>query len=374
MSKKNWWLSIVVMVLVVITVIGCSSNNDEVSGEIKQEGDLLSEEQVDQVDRVDEAVELEDEEEQPDVDEVQPEVVEESNEVYGNYNGNIFIGGRVDFYDEQFYIADDLGEGYGIYTVSVDGGEPNLVLEVGESSVKGLHVTPKGMFFVESNYEDDEQFQFYSFEDEEVITIAKGKIDSPQLADDKIWMMMIQTYPESQEGYYTYTLDTESFELERQPHSEAHVTVNNDYAVIQQEMFVYELEDNGEVGEEIEVFSIGRTILDGSTLYYNTDEGIHSYDLETGEIQRHTSEYAQYFNARNGHIFYSPYVEAEVDRTVKYASVEDGTDEILEDTMFYESYIFDRYMVAPYGRGATIYSIYDFETGEWDTLYHSHGE
>lgn len=280
------------------------------------------------------------------------------------------MGGRMDYYDNHLYIVGNFDDKPGIYKLSLDNETVEIVVELDSWWVGDLHVTEEGIYFVDRNDDNKHIFNFYSFADEKIEVIAEGFIRHPQMADGKIWMMMEQTYPEHVEGDLLFTYDITTKELKDYPFGMVQITVTDYYKVLQTEIFLHEftLEKTGDLLVEN---AEGHAIIDGDYLFYKKFDGLYSYHFPTGEIKQHITKPVEFFNVKNGHIFYTPQFQATVEQESYYASVKDGINERLEDKAFDEYYMFEDFMIGTWGRqGVVVYEKFDYESGEWSTIYY----
>lgn len=364
--KRTWLVCICVSFALVI--IGCKTEDNLAKNENDEnhQSNLNKEEEI--------YVSGETNENNIDVEEIELEVPDEVLEIEqpqtktGNYNGNIAQGGLIAYSDDTLYISSSFDEGVGIYQLPIENGEPELLIEMDASD---LHVTEDGIYFIEKqDYYTPVAIQHYSFETQNTEPIIEGDVRNLQMTDEYLWFVKDSGTPEAPGGMIAHRIHLETGAIEELPFSESLITVDNDHLLVTREIFTYYVDTIEGTEEQIAEMVSTPIILDDDTVFYNSHEGIKAQNLETNEVVNISDEQADYFNVRNGHVFYSPIAGAEVVREIRYATSDGSINESLEG-LHSSFYMFEDFMVAFYGRqGVISYTKFDYETEEWSSIYH----
>ncbi|SDO36538.1 DUF5050 domain-containing protein [Alkalicoccus daliensis] len=292
----------------------------------------------------------------------------------GNYAGNIAQGGHMAVLDDTLYTIDFFENEYGIFEMPLDGEEePEKLLEVFASHI---HAVEDGLFYIDhAEMFEPTGLHFYDFGTGDVEEIVDGPVRNPQMTEEGLWFLTVIDEEEgSPMAIHRYDLD--SGEVENMEVHEVNFAVNNQYEIHQYEIYLHEANGGGFDEEDaITDEATAPVFLDGHDLYFNGFEGMMRYNMQEEEMTQLSEEPIAYFNARDDHIFYSPFPEEEGEELQMYYMSAEGDDEPVELDGYDSIYMFDGYGIARRGTlDELTYDRFDYETGEWSTLYYTEVE
>lgn len=357
---------------VLALVAGCADTEDTNTNEANNaeqtntEEANTGEENTEQADEQAENAESNNNEEEEDLESRVVETTEEENPT-GNHGGNIVQGGYMAMQGDTLYSVDYINGGYGIFQMSLEeDAEPEKILDVHASH---LHPVEDGIFFIDNEeYVQPQGLHFYSFETEEVEVIHEGIVRNPQIADGTLWFSaMLAGEEDGPMSIHRY--DFASGQIDDLDIYEVNFAVSEDHEIHQYEIFLHDAAEGSFEEEDALVDEATSPVfLDGDELYYNSFESAYIIDLETEETTEIIEEPTAFFNALNGHIFYSPLPEEDADGNLRYLAPEEDESEELGS---YDSiYMFEGYSVARLdGQGVLTYDMLNHESGEWTTIY-----
>ncbi|WP_026675169.1 DUF5050 domain-containing protein [Alkalihalobacterium bogoriense] len=345
-------ISLSSMVLAIFFLLFACSNEEEQNANERME--QPQQEEMD-TDEVEEDIVAEEEE--------IVEVVEEDQEerTVGNYSGNIMNGGTISLAEETVYFA-NLFDDYRLYELQLSSGE---VTKLGDVEVSDIHAIEDSLYYIKRENGHPVGIEHYSLQTKETEEIYSGYVEMLHYEDGMLWFVGI-----IMEGpTVVYQLDIETGMTVETDFVEVAFTLNQGQVVIQQEIAAF-IEDIENGTREKLVEGVRHPlILDGYHLYYPTNDGLYVYDLEKEESTQLVDEVVDYYNAKNGHVFYSLAVEAEAARSLYYVKA-DGTEQNDLEVILYDLHMFDDFLIGSFSRqgGGGYYKV-DFETGEISEVY-----
>lgn len=345
-------ISLSSMVLALLFLLFACSNETEQS-EIEDK-EQSQQEEVD-TDEVEEGVVVEEEEIVEEVEE------DKEGRTMGNYTGNIMNGGTISLTEETVYFA-NLFDDYRLYELQLSSGEAT---KLGDVEVSDIHIIEDSLYYIKRENGHPVGIEHYSLQTKETEEIYSGYVEMLHLEDGILWFVGI-----IMEGpTVVYQLDIETGMTVETDFIEVAFTLDHGQVVIQQEIAAFIEDVENGTSEKLVEGVRHPLILDGNHLYYLTNDGLYVYNLETEESTQLVDEVVDYYNAKNGHVFYSLMVEAEAARSLYYVSA-DGTVQKDLEAVLYELHMFDDFLIGSFSRqgGGGYYKV-DFETGEISEVY-----